>query len=121
VLLDTGCTRTIMKRDKLPDKFFESRKQISEVSWATNAGKFVTKYKITLQFSLPEFAPSREINWNVAVDDTAQQSKYDMIIGRDLLALGNGHSIFHQKFEVGWNGNSNAYSGRKFVLFRLTN
>jgi hypothetical protein len=35
-------------------------------------------------FSLPEFAPSREINLNVAVDDTAQQSKYDMIIGRNL-------------------------------------
>jgi hypothetical protein len=42
-----------------------------------------------LHFSLPEFAPSREISWNVAVDDTAQQSKYEMIIGRDLqLALG---------------------------------
>jgi Retroviral aspartyl protease len=89
VLLDTGCTRTIIKRDKLPDKFFESQKQINEVSWTSNAGKFVTKYEIPLQFLLPEFAPSREINWSVAVDDTAQQSKYDMIIGRDLqIALG---------------------------------
>jgi Retroviral aspartyl protease len=26
VLLDTGCTRTIIKRDKMPDKFFESKK-----------------------------------------------------------------------------------------------
>jgi hypothetical protein len=25
VLIDTGCTRTIVKRKKLPDKFFESR------------------------------------------------------------------------------------------------
>jgi hypothetical protein len=70
VLLDAGCTRTIIKRDKLPDKIFESKKHINEVSWTTNAGKFVTKYEIPLQFSLPEFARSREINWSVAVDDT---------------------------------------------------
>ncbi len=62
VLLDTGCTRTIIKRDKLPEIFFESKKQINEVSWTTNAGKFVTKYEIPLQFSLPEFAPSCKIN-----------------------------------------------------------
>ena len=71
VLIDTGCTRTIIKQNNLPDKFFESRKQLNEVSWTTNAEKFATKYDIPLQFLLPEFAPSREINWNVAVDDTA--------------------------------------------------
>jgi Retroviral aspartyl protease len=32
VLIDTGCTRTIIKQNKLPDKFFESRKQLKEVS-----------------------------------------------------------------------------------------
>jgi hypothetical protein len=89
VLTDTGWTRSIIKLNKLPDKCFESRKQLNEVSWTTNAGNFVTKYDIPLQFLLPEFAPSRKINWNVAVDDTAQQSKYDMIIGCNLqLALG---------------------------------
>jgi hypothetical protein len=89
VLLDAGCTRTIIKHDKLADKFFESKKQINEVSWTTNAGNFVTKYDVPLQFSLPELAPSRKINWSVAVGVTAQQSKYDMIFGRDLqLALG---------------------------------
>jgi hypothetical protein len=42
-----------------------------------------------LQFLSPEIAPSCENNWNVAVDDTAQQSKYDLIIGRNLqLTLG---------------------------------
>jgi hypothetical protein len=48
-------------------------KQLNEVTWTANAGKFVTKYNISLQFSLPEFAPSFESNWNEAVDDTAQQ------------------------------------------------
>jgi hypothetical protein len=103
VFIDTGCTRTIVKQNKLPDKFFESRKQLNEVSWTTNAGNFVTKYDIPLQFSLPEFAPSREINWNVAVDDTAQQSKYDMIIGRNLqLAL--GMDILFSTKQLKWDG-----------------
>jgi hypothetical protein len=44
VLLDKGCTRTIIKRNKLPDRF--SRKQLNEVSWTTNAGKFVIKYNL---------------------------------------------------------------------------
>jgi hypothetical protein len=55
-----------------------------------------------LQFSLPEFAPSRKINWNVAVDEAAQQSKYDMIIGRDLkIAIGMDIllSIKHLKWD----------------------
>jgi hypothetical protein len=103
VLIDTCCTRTIIKQNKLPDKFFESRKQLNEVSWTTNAGNFVTKYNIPLQFLLPEFAPSREINWNVAVDDTAQQSKYDMIIGRNLqlaLEMDILFSTKHLKWDV---------------------
>jgi hypothetical protein len=69
---------------------FESWKVTNEVSWSTNAGKFGTKYNIPLQFTLPEFNPSREITWKYSVDETEQQSHYhyDMIIGRDLqLAL----------------------------------
>ena len=38
VLIDTGCTKTIIKRNSLPDQFFESKKQSNEVSWTTNAG-----------------------------------------------------------------------------------
>jgi hypothetical protein len=56
-----------------------------------------------LQFSLPEFAPSREIHWNIAVDDTAQQSKYKMIIGRDLqIAL--GMDILFSTKHLKWDG-----------------
>jgi hypothetical protein len=103
VLIDAGCTRTIVKQNKLPNKFFECRKQLNEVSWTTNAGNFVTTYNIPLQFSLPEFAPSRKIKWNVAVDDTSQQSKYDMIIGQDLqLAL--GMDILSSTKHLKWDG-----------------
>jgi hypothetical protein len=80
VLIVTGCTRSIIKQNKLPDKFFESRNQLNTVSWTTNEGNFVTRYNIPLQFSIPEFAPCGEINWNVDIDDTAQQPKYDMIL-----------------------------------------
>jgi hypothetical protein len=103
VLIDTGCTRTIIKQNMIPEKFFESRKQLNEVSWNTNAGNFVTKYDIPLQFSLPEFTPSREINWNVAVDDTAQQSKYDMIIGQDLQLVLDMDILFSTK-HLKWDG-----------------
>jgi hypothetical protein len=33
---------------------------------------------------LIEFAPSREIEWVVAIDETDSQSCYNMIIGQDL-------------------------------------
>ena len=49
VLLDKGCTRIIIKRNKLPDRF--SRKQLNEVTWTTNAGKFVTKYNTIVLYS----------------------------------------------------------------------
>jgi len=46
LLIDTGCTRTIIKKASLPDQFFEQRKQQNEVTWTTNAGKFVTNYDV---------------------------------------------------------------------------
>ena len=42
VFIDTGCTRTIIKRNSLPDQFFESQKQLNNIAWTTNDGKFVT-------------------------------------------------------------------------------
>jgi hypothetical protein len=56
----------------------------NNISWTTNSGNFVTKYDIPLIFSLIDFAPSRDIEWVVAVDKTDNQSRYDMIIGQDL-------------------------------------
>jgi hypothetical protein len=117
VLIDTDCTRTIVKRNSLPDQFFETGKQLNEVSWTTNSEKFVTKYEIPLQLSLPEFAPSREINWSVAVDETAQQSKYDMIIGRDL-QITLGMDILFSTKHLKLDGIVNADKKHRFVLYR---
>jgi hypothetical protein len=60
-LVDTGCTKSLIKRNRLPDDFFKSWKVTNVVSWTTNAGKFGTKYNIPLQFTLPEFTPTSEI------------------------------------------------------------
>jgi hypothetical protein len=46
--------------------------------------EFRHKYDILFTISLIEFAPSREIEWVVAIDETDSQSCYNMIIGQDL-------------------------------------
>jgi hypothetical protein len=56
----------------------------NKIFWTTNSGNFATKYDIPVTFSLIDFAPNREIEWVVAVDETDSQSHYDMIIGQDL-------------------------------------
>jgi hypothetical protein len=50
----------------------------------TNSRNFITKHDVPLTFSLIDFAPSREIECVVAVDETDSQSLYNMIIGQDL-------------------------------------
>jgi hypothetical protein len=84
VLLDTDCTKTLIKVNRLPPKYFEQNRKLNEKLWTTNSGNFVTKYHIQFTFSLIDFAPSREIEWLVAVDETDSHSRYDMIIGRGL-------------------------------------
>jgi hypothetical protein len=49
-----------------------------------NSGSFETKFYVELTFSVIDFAPSKQINWLVAVDETDNLSRYDMLVGRDL-------------------------------------
>jgi hypothetical protein len=62
VLLDTGCSTT-------------NRKPNRKV-WNSNLGSFVTKLDVELTFSFVDFAPSKEIKWLVAVDETVNSSRY---------------------------------------------
>jgi hypothetical protein len=41
VLIDTGCTQTMIKSNSLPNQLIESREKPNEVSWITNSGKFM--------------------------------------------------------------------------------
>jgi hypothetical protein len=105
VLIDTGCSRTIVRRRVLPDIHFNSKRTSKETLWNTNGGTFLTKYEIPVTFALPEFAPSKEVSWNMAVDETEKNAhqKYDMIIGRDLQqAL--GFDILWSKGLLVWDG-----------------
>ena len=103
VLVDTGCSRSLVKLAKLPEGLFQDKRQVKETIWKTNAGMYTTKYEVPLNFTLPEFAPSKEIEFTLAVDDTEKSSKYDMIIGRDLLqAL--GMDILFSTGRLSWDG-----------------
>jgi hypothetical protein len=82
VLIDTGCSKTLIKRKYIPSEL-EGTKKSSPTLWNTNGGKFATKYEIPLTIILPEFSSSMEVQWSCAIDENPD-STYDMIIGRDL-------------------------------------
>jgi len=82
VLIDTGCSKTLIKKQHIPNGL-EGTKKSSPIMWNTNGGKFNTKYEIPLTIILPEFSSSMEIQWSCAIDENPD-STYDMIIGRDL-------------------------------------
>ena len=82
VLIDTGCSKTLIKKECIPNGLQGTKKSVPIV-WNTNGGKFNTKYEIPLTIILPEFSSSMEVQWSCAIDENPD-STYDMIIGRDL-------------------------------------
>jgi hypothetical protein len=75
----------------------------NKILWTTNSGNFFRKYHIPLTFSLIDFAPSHKIEWVVAIDETDSQSRYDMIIGRDL-QQSMGMDILFLSQRLRWDG-----------------
>ena len=54
--------------------------------WATKTGTFTTDKKCKITFMLPSFHKHRDITWEAHVEESEKgSSRYDMIIGRDLL------------------------------------
>ena len=43
---------------------------VSPTSWITGTGTISTKRKCNLEFKLDEFSTSREVEWNLHVDET---------------------------------------------------
>jgi hypothetical protein len=103
ILLNTGCTKTLIKVNFLPAKYFEMHQKPKEILWTTNSGNFVTKYDIPLTFYLIDFTPSREIECVIAVDKTDSQSCYNMIIRRDLQQA-MGMDILFLSQRLRWDG-----------------
>jgi hypothetical protein len=62
------------------------KKLALNTKWSTKAGTFTTKAKCKCMFSFPEFHENRDIIWDVYVDtSSSEDSRYDMIVDRDLM------------------------------------
>ena len=56
-------------------------------NWSTKAGSFKTTKTCKVHFTLPAFHDKHNISWTAFVDNTGKlTSRYDMIIGRDLIS-----------------------------------
>jgi len=83
ILFDTGCGGTLINKKFVKD--LKSQK-VTGTTWSTKAGQFETNHKCKITFNLPEFHTGRDITWTAYVDESKSDlSRYDMIIGRDLL------------------------------------
>ena len=83
ILFDTGCSGTIVNRSVVKKL---AKKNCSTTKWSTKTGSLKTNRKCKIKIILPEFHPNREIEWSAYVDDNSSlQSRYDLIIGRDML------------------------------------
>ena len=88
ILLDTGSSKTLVKRNVIDTAYFEKHKTLSTTHWRTNAGLFTTQNKLPITFSMPTFAPRKEITWIAQVDESIKSFHgFDLIIGRDLLNI----------------------------------
>ena len=83
ILFDSGCGDTIINQSVIGD--LETSKT-KPSKWATKTGSFSTNKKCKINFMLPAFHKHRDVTWAAHVDDSTEtNSRYDMIIGRDLM------------------------------------
>ena len=86
ILLGSGSSSTIVI-GKLTSKI-KGKNSSETTTWETQAGKSTTSKKTNIDFCLPEFSATKILSWKFHVDNK-NKSRYDMILGRDLLtALG---------------------------------
>ena len=79
-LLDTSSEGTILFKGLCKHLCLHDE---TKQSWTTAAGKFMTNGRCTIQFKLPELSKTKIVEFKVHL--TNQNSKYDLIIGQDLL------------------------------------
>ena len=81
VLLDSGASSSVIHKD-LVRKLRMTK--TSPTMWNTAAGPLNTSERVDIEFALPELSPSATIKATVHVHP-AKITRYDMIIGRDML------------------------------------
>jgi hypothetical protein len=84
ILFDTGCGATLIHHSLVRRL---KQKDDKPSNWSTKAGSFKTTKTCKVHFTLPAFHEKRNISWTAYVDNTDKlTSRYDMIIGRDLIS-----------------------------------
>jgi hypothetical protein len=71
-------------------------------TWNTAAGQISMNEKCKLRFALPEFFPTKSIEWEMHVG-TLENVRYDMIIGNDMLEYLK-IDIKYSTATIEWNG-----------------
>ena len=109
-LLDTGCSRSIIKKAALPKNARINKD--SKTVWTTKTGTFVTNRSAKVLFQLPELTTQRTALGHFRIDESNGQDPYDVIIGRDLMGQ-LGLKIDFAKQEVEWEGMIHQMKGSK--------
>jgi hypothetical protein len=84
-LIDTGSSGCIILNEFIAG--IQHQKSENSQRWMTKGGLFETNGICPVKFYLPEFSTQECVKWKFHVDSSKQtiKSRYDMIIGRDLL------------------------------------
>ena len=83
ILFDSGCGATLINQSLLKKL---KTKKTETTQWVTKSGTFKTCCTSKIKFQLTAFHPNRDIEWTAFVDESpSDMSRYDMIIGRDLM------------------------------------
>ena len=82
ILLESGGSSSIVL-GKHTQKL--RHKKTQPVKWSTQGGDFLTTYKPNVKLVLPELDATKSVAWRFRVEDSKKYSRYEMIIGRDLL------------------------------------
>jgi hypothetical protein len=86
-LLDSGCSKSIILKQFTGKKRQSKLMGRDRVEYATYGGKFQSKSSASVGFKLIEFANKQRIDYKFHVDElqSSKESRYNMIIGSDLL------------------------------------
>ena len=115
VLLDTGCSNSLISNKCLP--YIKSIKK-SKSHYATAGGPYKTSRLGTVTFKLPEFCSSKEISWQMDIDKgKLEELGYDMIIGRALLQALKMTIDFEYQV-IKWEGTSVSMNKTKLAKIR---
>ena len=83
ILFDSGCSHTIINQAVTQGITKNTNKKSK---WQTKGGTVKTTKTCQIVFNLPFFHKHRDITWTAHVDEShTNHTKYDLIIGRDLM------------------------------------